>query len=315
MNIIQKIFGIDILCGYFGEFPGKSPEFECVPLIVLHDKIGSLMPGYTIKKYWDTNDNPVLASNSDLYGPEEQEFDKIIPVLIPFPQKRLTSPRVVLNLRRSVLINQSSDINYLNENNMKEIEKFDFPELVNIIEYTKVNGSLTLVLSNMDSVRDLLHNFNHGIVEKFGYCVRYYNNERKINVSKQDSLLFHITFMNLGMCVPIYDSDKVDGVGVLCEYMNRPAGSEEYSITGRGMAMVLSNNEENVITVDGSIIGEHGLPHSEFMNIMIKTSSIQQQTKTEKASLMAEGDNVISTYATLYNTSTSSSTMYTTTNR
>jgi len=297
MNLTQRIFGMDTLCSYSGELPQEDPEYECVPLVVLHDRTGSLIPGYTLKKYWNLTDTTLpsyrIGSLLGIDDPVEQiSQDTIIPVLIPFPQKRFANPRTVLNLRKSTLMRQDPGINYLNKNNTREIAKFDFSELNNILGYVKTNGVLTLVLSDMINVNVLLHDFNRGIVDKFGYCVMYYGGNGKLNTPTNSSLLFHMTFMDLNTCIPIFDSNKTDGVGILCEYINRSGNEKVHNITGKGVAVILSNNTENVITVDGTVIGEHGAPYRDFMNTMIKASATKQQPKAEaKEALSVLNDN------------------------
>jgi len=283
MNIIQRIFGVDILCGYFGEIPQEDSEHECVPLVILHNRTGSLIPGYTIKRYWDRVNvgypTPDIGSLLGMDNPIVQIQDTIIPVLVPFPQKKFTSPRTILNLNKSTLMRQDTGVNYLSKSNTKEIDRFDFSELNNMLEYVKANGTLTLILSDMEKVHDLLSDFNHGIVDKFGHCVMYYSGNGKLNTPADNSLLFHITFMDLNTCIPIFDGNKTDGVGILCEYVNKLKNGKDYNITGRGMAVILSNDTENIITVDGTIVGEHGVPPRDLMNTMIKTSTIKQQPK------------------------------------
>jgi len=320
MNITQKIFGIDALCNYSGELPQEGPEYECVPLVVLHDRIGSLIPGYTLKKYWDLTNTTLptfrIGSLLGMDDPIEQVQDTIVPVLIPFPQKKFANPRTILNLRKSTLMRQDPGVDYLNKNNTREIGKFDFSELNNILGHVKDNGVLTLVLSDMNKVNELLHDFNHGIVNKFGYCVMYYSGSGKLSTQTSCSLLFHITFMDLNTCIPIFDNNKTDGVGILCEYINRSEDGKIHNMTGRGMAVILSNNTENVIAVDGTVIGEHGAPYRDFMNTMIRASTIKQQPKAEEVmpvldTVISGDDSKLTSYGyvnTIGNYSTSSTT-------
>jgi len=317
MNVIQnKIYGFDSLDGI-----GKNEaETECVPLIILHDRYGSLIPGYTLKKYWDRKEEAVTNVNTYLesYTTEENINDDIIPVIVPFPQKKVPSPRNLINVRRSMLAYQDPVVDYLNKDNIKEISKFDFSRMDNILEHTKIYGVLTLILTEPEKICDLLRGFKHDIIGKFKYCVVYYCNDGKTSTSKKSSPLLHLTFMNLNACIPVFDGGKTDGVGILCEYMLKYENEENYSTTGQGMAIALSNNAENVITVDGTVIGKHGTLGRDFIDRMIKISTVKTEPKEsmyESGMCVSDPDDLklCTTYGTssgYYTVSTSANVRY-----
>ena len=279
MNAIQKIFGLDILYSCSGDSYRDNSEADCLPVMILHDKIGSLIPGYTMKRYWDECDTTINNQDPSWNDPLPSGYIKTIPVLIPFPQRKLASPRTVVNLRKSTLVPQNSNINYLDKNNVKNIYKFDSSKLNDILERIKVTGLLTLILPEVDNINVLLSCLNNEVIKKFKHCVTYYTGNGKLNTSKQNSLLFHITFMNLSTCIPVFDNSKIDGVGILCEYIDHCVDNGNCGVTGRGMAVVLSNNQENIITIDGTIIGINESPRLDFMHTPKKVPEKPQKSK------------------------------------
>jgi len=314
MNIIEKVLGLDSLCSYFGNSIDTGPEYDCIPLITLQGKNGSLVPGYTIRKYWDIRYNPTAYQDLSWNGQSDTPIEEPIPIMIPFPQKITPNLRSVTTLIRPLLVQRNTKANYLSTENIREVDKFDFSGLGGVVEYVKDNGILTMTLHDMENICVLLSEFNRGIVEKFKHCVTYYSCPGKLSTHKRYSLMLHLTFIDMGMCIPIFDSDKTDGIGVMCEYMHKSPDGLDYVPTGRGMAIVLSNDSENILTVDGTAIGISAPIHQDQIKSLIAMAVAwqQQSIKPDKQPIPLDDQPVsVGSYAVGTSTYGGTSTNYT----
>lgn len=145
----------------------------------------------------------------------------------------------------------------IKDHKVVEIDFFDPAKTQNLIEYVRDVGSITLCILGEVGQRSFPTDLRHLVNEYKFHTNTYFNSWLSMGKhlkNKKDVKFTMINIFNLPYCIPIFNNKKVDGIGISYNIVTKGA-SIEYGQPHRlaQLDIMLSNHDENLFIVDGSI--------------------------------------------------------------
>ena len=202
---------------------------------------------------WPCGVPVVYAANSDLSDQENRT-----PVATLMAPGGYTSGVELSNTPNSIICPAEFKPIYGNHN-VVTVDYFNIRKFDRLIEYIKDVGSISFVV---DGKRGHLESLNSvaKLAKKFRYNIMFYFNmwrNSKYLDSEDDKYLCVITLYDLPYCVPIFNTRKVDGIGLsfAAAPMHSSVGYNTLNRTFR-LDAIYSNYEDNILVVDGAQVNQ-----------------------------------------------------------
>lgn len=163
-----------------------------------------------------------------------------------------------------------------------EIEAFDVAKIKNINEYVKTMAGVSFVIKEK-KYRQLLAKQLPHIFKPFKYSSLFYYDRfnRKWLDGEDDDFLAVISFVNLPYCVPIFNTKRVDGMGVsYCQAVRKGSEKRHNLLRSFRLDFVVSNYEENLFVIDGSIVNPVNLVSEAHYREVEKLAAEDLEVKT-----------------------------------
>ncbi len=141
---------------------------------------------------------------------------------------------------------------------VKSIETFDYSKFDTVIKSVKEHGGISFVsnkregaLSILEAIKSIVREYRYSSLFQFNT----YNN-RSLH-GKDDDLLSILSFFDFIHCVPMFNLKKVDGMGIsFTQVVRKRSELEENQIQTFRTDIVVSNYEDNLFVIDGTIIDQ-----------------------------------------------------------
>jgi hypothetical protein len=163
------------------------------------------------------------------------------------------------------------------------IEQYNPDKAVHIGEYVKHLGGITFVVED-EIARIKLANDLFYLTKVYKYNSLLYHNKfgRKYLRGEDDCVLGIVSFFSLPYCVPIFNTKKVDGMGVsYCEAIMKESIDQNRLIRTYRMDFVLSNFEENLFVIDGATVNPINPVQSATFNELGKWAAQKLEVRTK----------------------------------
>jgi len=148
----------------------------------------------------------------------------------------------------------ATDNDFVSSHKFVDVPGFDFKKTDRLLNYVQANNSISLVIDNMKAAAGFFGAFRKKMSNEFPVYrhVQHSMPERGPS-TKDDRLVLVLTFMNMPLCIPIYNTRKVNGMGLNAallwekstESSKRVRMEEEFWI-------LMSHEAANVLSIDGA---------------------------------------------------------------
>lgn len=133
------------------------------------------------------------------------------------------------------------------------VSEFDIGKLDRLIEFIHDVGGVSLVIERMKGRQNLIKGIVN-LANKFRYNSTFHYNEwgSRYLDGEDDSYLCVLTFLDLPYCVPLFNMNKIDGIGLSLSGVTLKASMSSGQLHRTFRAdLIYSNYEENVFVIDG----------------------------------------------------------------
>ena len=281
---IQNLFNLRKICG----LGIANQKIENLASIILNQKFKSLLlgaPGVTFK----------------------EPYRETVKVIHSFPLQIGTGtdyiyeiPERLLTIRNECWI-QKHEIRYVDELNNRDLK--------DIVDFVNLKNSITFMLQNEDNGIEFLEEF-HKFVRTFRYNLLFnYVNNGRIYLFEDEPLTTSITFLKMADCIPIFNSKKIEGVGVIVSILGERSSNEaKNKACSVEATFIVSNYKDNIFIVDGIQIRQNKGIGSEYFADAIATfeKKHERRKKEDVKSHEKKGevkDEIITLNISDYNTS------------
>jgi len=165
---------------------------------------------------------------------------------------------------------------------IKEVETFGFDKLNDIYDFVLKKGGLSVVVNNCEEGTRFVEGMPV-ISEMFNYNSviqsSNYNPPEAFCSGIEEEVNVVVTFLRLDHCIPIFNTKKVEGMGVICTLFPKNYSAKHsvvYKI--REFSMLLSSFKDNVFVIDG----EKAMPINPLTKDMKTLSDFQYYSSWKK---------------------------------
>lgn len=259
MDITKRIFGIDALLNFRAKHLKGNGVIKDIflPIIIRnagYRKLGaSLVPGCVVEEDLTIYNTPVNGVDGAY-------------VVAPFPSLGNKFPaKTIVVVKKSDILLRDNKKQYIYEGNTKLVESFDESKIPQIREYIRAKGALTLIIKDynegiqpflLEKIKHITEAFKHSTIM---HAVR--NRDTAVEVAESieiEDLVFHATFVDFDMCMPVFNSKYTDGIGIICEFLcPEYSKSSGHTVSLGDVMLLVANHSENVFVVDGQTINRH----------------------------------------------------------
>jgi len=149
-----------------------------------------------------------------------------------------------------------------NNHKVLTVSKFDIGKFDRLLEFTRDVGGISLIIEHEEGRMQLAKSIAE-LERAFKYCSLFYYNAwpTKFLEDEKDKLICVLTFLDLPYCIPLFNTRKVDGVGLSFTGATVSA-SKRYGHLHRTFRadFIYSNYEDNVFFVDGITVNSRREP-------------------------------------------------------
>jgi hypothetical protein len=251
---------------------GKDHEHNTVLILTDSENLPTPCPGIMRQKDIDT------ALRGEL--PLGKRFAHAV---IPFSPRNGFSVRYRVGVLPQIIPTDPKQL--INGHRIEILDKFPLNSIREISTVAKERGGVSFIINDRKemarTVRGLFKSAakDFKYVECFGQETNAYGPE-----NMGDDLALSITLMDLPYCIPIYDTRRLDGVGLIASLFYPKSTEKKGDLRYHDIfALVLSNYADNIFKIDGGskINKRSGIPGGlvEHLTKTIRTDA--QKAKSE----------------------------------
>lgn len=163
-----------------------------------------------------------------------------------------------------------------NNHRVLTVSEFDVGKFDRLLEFTRDVGGISLIIEYEEGRRKLAKSIAE-LERAFKYCSLFYYNAwpNKFLMDEKDKLVCVLTFLDLPYCIPLFNTRKVDGVGLSFTGATVRA-SEDLGHLHRTFRadLIYSNYEDNVFFVDGIVVNSRREPDNSIYEELNKLSCL-----------------------------------------
>lgn len=175
-----------------------------------------------------------------------------IKAVIPFPRRER-----ILTYKKNLLVSESKP--YANMLKTVVPKKVDIAQLDDAIAYTNEYGAISL-RPDQEGTKEFLKNMNYLLSRyKFHTSIDYsYATAKQVRgwgISNETAAVPCITIFDISHCIPIFNTRKVDGIGLLYEVILKDATEVNGSVfKSSSLTMIFSQFNDNLFYLDGETL-------------------------------------------------------------
>lgn len=256
MNLVNMLMGIT----------GKWAEVgDIVPVLVMRDQ-NKILPIYT----------PVIVSKAELYeynALKKLGFlnDQRIGVMLYFSTLNGINARHKTKLNIDDLYELKSN-GVTHNRKVKVVDYFDFEKLDNIVESLKIEGAITFVVEDLDASDEFINNL-YIFKQKFANTIFYnYVNQSCRPGCDTDSLTTAITLYDLPYAIPVFNHNRVYGMGVNITMFWPEASKMSKELRSHSeISFVVNKYPDNLLYIDGAKVANPSFVGSEYLDFFSDT--------------------------------------------
>lgn len=259
---------------------GKADEDEYAPVLLLADSERNLpLPCPGIMRQKDIN----VAMSDD------RPKRRFAYMSIPFCPREGQQMRQRISVSPAILPMEPK--NLIKEHRLEIVDKFPLESLPQIKEAARERGAVSFIVEKHSEMRKAVEKLDQEAAKVFKYvtCMKY-NVGAGTRKLEEDRLSLALSFIELPYCIPIYNANRVDGVGVIVSLIYQPSSIAMGGLNFRDMyGLVFSNYEDNVFKIDGgSRVNKFspipgGLKEHFYSSIKEDLANISGKSKSKKA--------------------------------
>lgn len=184
------------------------------------------------------------------------EKKKNTEILIPFPSRYYSSPRVTFKFpTESVIVKEVDEVNFFST--IKTTRSQDANEFDIDLTYVKNTGPITFITDNVKCAKLILNKVVHILSNTFKDNTVFYSNFLDIdsNYGKENAAL-SLTLIDISQCIPIFSANKVEGImlQIAVNYPNHSINNDILVVSCESI-LLFSNNKQDLSIVDGRYFG------------------------------------------------------------
>jgi hypothetical protein len=165
------------------------------------------------------------------------------------------------------------------------VTQFLTSKLPRLIEYVHDMGSISFCITSKYALTHLVVDYLKDFAKHFKYNTVTscrWPGDKKYLASEKDIVFGVLTFIDIVYCIPIFDTKKVDGVGMNFSLVTKEA-SEKYGSLHRlaTIDMILSNYSNNVFVVDGSLINNNRPLDDNTINVLYNAINTKVEVRPD----------------------------------
>jgi hypothetical protein len=155
-----------------------------------------------------------------------------------------------------------------NSHKVLTVSRFDIDKFSRLLEFVRDVGAISLVIEYEGGRKEAAESIRKlGGFFKYSSIFFYNSFSNKVLWGKDDSFVCVLTFLDIPYCVPLFNTQKVDGIGLSFSGATVKA-SKQLGYLNRTFRtdFIYTNYEENVFFMDGIAVNEMRSPDSRIFD-------------------------------------------------
>jgi len=174
--------------------------------------------------------------------------------VIPFSLRNGSHPRYKVGVASSIMPIDSKQL--IDGHRIEVLDKFPLNSLKEISIMARERGGVSFIIKDRKEMSRTVSNLLKVSKKTFEY-VECFKAEHNVSnaAGHGDNLALSVTLMDLPYCIPIYDSRRVDGVGLIFSLFYPQSTEKKGSLRYHDLcAVLLSNYADNIFKIDGGSV-------------------------------------------------------------